>query len=85
MWINLGMIYINDFFHYRKLKNFKNSTYCVVFIFFQMFIILKCVITFSSFQKTNKQTKKTQVFLLDNYLMGYLFCFDWGCCQHAIY
>ena len=33
----------------------------------------------------NKKKKTQQIFLLDNYLMGYLFCFDWGCCQHAIY
>ena len=72
---------MNYFFHYRKLKNFKYSTYCVVFIFFKMFIISKCIITFPSFQKTkqNKQTNKTiatttknkthQIFILDNYLI----------------
>ena len=53
-----------------------------------MFIISKCIITFPSFQKakqnkTNKQNnnnnknKTNQLFLLDNYLMGYLFSFDW--------
>ena len=52
-----------------------------------MLIISKCIITFPSFQKakqnkTNKQNnnnknKTNQLFLLDNYLMGYLFSFDW--------
>ena len=63
-----------------------------------MFIISKCIITFPSFQKTKQnkqikqqqqqqqqQQKKHQIFILDSYLMGYLFRFDWGCCQHAIY
>ena len=48
-----------------------------------MLIISKCIITFSSFQKKtknkSKQRKKKnhQIFILDNYLMSYLFCFDW--------